>query len=155
MFVMLMLIGLAQSPEPADQKLADFSRLIGATGDELVIVERDGTVLEGRLTAATEDTITMRFASGDRVFAKSAIAGADRRRDGSSDGFIKGAAVGTVIALIARGLGARGNNAYWLRGIGTYAVLGWALDAGVTNRQPIYRAPYAPDDPRVKLSFRF
>lgn len=139
----------AQSIAPPRE--ADFSRLSKAEGEPISFVDSEGTVREGVLISASADAITVKFASGERVFTKSAIASADRLRDGTGDGVIKGAIVGAVIGAMILGSGADGG--FFARSVAVYGAFGWFFDALNTNRQPIYRA--APAEAAVKLSLRF
>jgi hypothetical protein len=118
-------------------------------------VENDGTTLEGVLAAATADAVTVRFAGGERMFDKATIARADRLRDRNKDGFIKGVLFGAVLGLsVGQMYGASGGDV--LKVAAVYGGIGWALDAAVTHRQPIYRAmPTTADARTVKLRFRF
>jgi hypothetical protein len=154
MGLLLLLIALIPTPKPSAEALMDFSRFAKATGQEVVLVDENGIALHGVLASATPDAVTMRFASGERVFGKTAIASADRLRDGNKDGFIKGAIFGTVLGLIAiEGYGADVRGRDLLAVSAVYGVLGLSVDALVKHRHPIYRAPAAA--PSVKMSFRF
>jgi hypothetical protein len=154
-----LLILLVKSPSqgPSPAALADFARLSKSTGQMVSLVVHDGTAREGRLISATADAVTMEFARGPAVFAKADIASAEKLRDGTRDGFIKGAVFGALLGLAVFGtseIEARGD--VWLRVVGTYGAIGWAFDAMDTNRQAIYRAAPAPAvAPKAKLSFRF
>ena len=120
-------------------------------GEGISFVDREGTVREGVLIAASADAITMRFAGGEQVFAKSAIARVDRLRDGTGDGALKGAAFGVVLGFLYLGAGAGGD--YFVGSVVAYSSIGWLIDAMNTNRQPIYRAPSPA--PALKVSIRF
>jgi hypothetical protein len=155
MGLLLLLIAFIPTPKPSAETLTDFSRFAKATGQQVVLVERDGTMLEGVVAAATPDAVTMRFAAGDRVLEKAAIASADRLRDGTKDGFIKGAVVGALFFLVVTtsyDVEVRGIDV--VRASAVYGAIGWSLDALNKNRHPIYRAP-AVAAPAVKMSFRF
>ncbi len=129
----------------------DFARLAEAIGEHIAVTGPEGVVREGLLTAATADVITMKFAAAPMTFPKSEVVSADRLRDRTRDGFIKGAAFGGIMALIVS-TGYRTGVGTWISSMATYGAIGWFIDAANTNRQTIYRAPVAP---ALKMSFRF
>ena len=156
---LLIAIAVAPMPQPSETTLANFSRFSRTTGTRISLVERDGTVREGKVSAATADTVTIAFGIGERTFPKTEIVSAERLRDSSKDGAIRGALFGAVMGLIAsQGFSSSDDarNAFYIS-VAVYSGIGWALDASQTNRQPIYRVPgsAAAAQPTVKMSLRF
>jgi hypothetical protein len=140
-----------------DHVLADFSRLAKAQGAGISLVDRDGTVREGVLASATADQLTMQFGAGQKTFARTEVAAAERLRDGRKDGAIKGAIFGAITGFFAmQGFDSRAEGlAGWAGSVAVYSTIGFALDAAQTHREPIYRVPGTPAPPPVKVSLRF
>jgi len=151
----LIIIALSPTPGPSEQALADFSRFSKAVGKPIALIDHEGAVREGRLSAASVDSVTVQFAGGDRVFSQSAIASAERLKDGVKDGFIKGAIFGAVVGVFAgQGYDSPGGAvAGWFGSVAIYGLIGTAIDASQKHREPIYRAT-APA-PAMKVSLRF
>ncbi|HET9704897.1 MAG TPA: hypothetical protein VFP85_12730 [Vicinamibacterales bacterium] len=149
----LLIVAIAPTPGPSEKTLANFSRFSKAVGAPIVIVDREGTIREGRLSASTADSVTVAFAGGERVFSQAAVASAERLKDGLKDGFIKGALFGAVVGILAgQGYDSPGAaTAGWLGSVAIYGLIGTAIDASQKHREPIYRA--AP--PAMKVSVRF
>ena len=160
-FILPLLIGIAIAPmpHPSEKTLADFSRFSKTTGTRISLVERDGTVREGKVSAATADTVTIAFGMGERTFSQTDIVSADRLRDSTKDGAIRGALFGAIIGILAGQGYSSSEDAMkgWYASVAIYAGIGWALDASQTHRQPIYRVlgPAAAPTPAVKMSLRF
>ena len=154
---LLLLFVLVPAPEPSAKAMMVFSRFARGAGKEISLVDKDGTVREGRLVSATADAVTMEFASGRRTFAKADVTSADRLRDSNTDGLIRGAVFGGVLGLIVFGAyDANPRGGVWLQVMGTYGAIGWTIDALNKNRQPIYRAPApAQAKPGLTFSLRF
>lgn len=117
-------------------KLAEFDRVLKGIGADVYIVDVNGTERVGRLMGATRSGLRLRVAAGELSIDKDAVAEVDRRRDSSLDGAIKGAVLGALMGMLADG----GNNRLWLTSTAVYAGIGFALDAAVSARQPLYRA---------------
>jgi hypothetical protein len=151
----LLILTVAPGGKPSEQALADFSRLSRAIGTEISLVDRDGTVREGLVAAASGDELTVLFGSGSRAFLRDDVVSAERLRDARKDGAIKGAIFGAVIGLIVVPL--YDTSAQKAAGVASmmavYSAIGWALDASQTHREPIYRS--AALSPAVKVSLRF
>ena len=149
----LLIVAIAPTPGPSEKTLANFSRFSKAFGAPIVIVDREGTIREGRLSASPADSVTVAFAGGERVFSQAAVASAERLKDGLKDGFIKGALFGAVVGILAgQGYDSPGAaTAGWLGSVAIYGLIGTAIDASQKHREPIYRA--AP--PAMKVSVRF
>jgi hypothetical protein len=142
----------AQSnPTSAESRLANFSRIAKAAGESISFITSDGMVREGLLVSASADAITMKFAGGEQVFSKSTIASVERMRDTTGDGALTGAAFGALLGVLFVAGGAPAEHV--LRSAAVYGVIGWALDAANTNRQPLYRASSA--GPTLRMSIRF
>lgn len=155
-----MLLATTAPRSTPDAKLADFSRMSRALNAEVALIGSDGTVREGRLIAATPDRVTMRFGANDRSFARAEVVSAERVRDSSRDGLIKGVVFGAVTGLFAvQGLDTLAEGiAGWVGSIAVYGSIGWAIDAAQGHREPIYRAPTAvpaPKKPALSLAVRF
>jgi hypothetical protein len=149
----LIIVALSPVPGPSERALADFSRFSKAVGTSIAIVDRDGTVREGRLSAASADSVTVTFSGGERSFSQPVIASAERLKDGLKDGFIKGAIFGAVVGIFAgQGYDSQGGAvAGWFGSVAIYGLIGTAIDASQKHREPIYRAPA----PAMKVSIRF
>ena len=158
--VLSALLFLLAAPTPARaQGLDDFSRFSKAINKQIALVEADGTVREGILTAATADGVTVRFPSGEKTFPRATVASAERTHDGKVDGAIKGAVLAALMSAVMWNDWNGNNKAGWFAGqIATFAGVGWLIDAGQTNSEPIYLAPppvTAVPTGSLKLSFRF
>jgi hypothetical protein len=155
----LMLFFMGPDRDGPGQELTDFSRFTKAIGAEIAIVDRDGIVREGLVTAASADELTMSFSGVERTFSRDVVASGERLKDGSRDGFIKGAIFGAIAAAVVmqgydsqnspRGSMAAG----WVSAVAVYGGIGWLIDVAQTHREPIYRS--AAPAPSVKLSLRF
>ena len=157
-FPLLILLTVAPGPGRSDAVMADFSRFSKSIAQEIAIVDYDGTVREGILTAATEDGITVQFGSGVKSFPRAAVASAERTRDGRTDGAIKGALWGALIgAIMSQAYEGSDWAGAFVGHVAIYSGIGWTLDAAQSHREPIYRAPAAAATPKpsVKFSFRF
>jgi hypothetical protein len=147
--------GKIHAPVPSD-----FSRFAKHLGQQISLVDTDGIVREGVLTAATADGVQMDFGGGQKLFPRSDVVSAERLHDGSIDGAIKGAVFGAVMGLLVAPELSEGAFQYGLATTALYGAIGFALDAAQVNRQPIYgvarkvNALGAPK-PSRKLSFRF
>jgi hypothetical protein len=84
------------------------------------------------------------------------IASAERLKDESSDGAVRGAIWALVLAVMPnQGWTSAGD--YWRTVAMAFVVLptaGYLLDAADAKRQPLYRAPTA-SSPTLKVSIRF
>ena len=149
----LLIVTITPVPGPSAKTLTDFTRFSKAVGAPIAIIDRDGTVREGRLSAATADSVTVAFSGGERSFSQPAIASAERLKDGVKDGFIKGAIFGAVVGILAgQGYDSPGAaTAGWFGSVAIYGLIGTAIDASQKHREPIYRAAA----PAMKVSVRF
>ena len=149
----LLIVTITPVPGPSARTLTDFTRFSKAVGAPIAIIDRDGTVREGRLSAATADSVTVAFGGGERVFSAAAVASAERLKDGLKDGFIKGALFGAVVGILAgQGYDSPGAaTAGWFGSVAIYGLIGTAIDASQKHREPIYRAAA----PAMKVSVRF
>jgi hypothetical protein len=134
------------------QALEDFSNISRAIGKEVSIVDRIGLVREGVLEAVTADAVTLRVGSATTQLERAVIASAERIKDDSSDGAIRGALLGLAIILVPN-QGGFSFAGYW-RGVALLAAVGYVADVTESNRQPLYRAPSA-SAPTLKVSWRF
>ena len=160
-FPLLLLIAAAPDAKTPDAVMADFSRFSKSIAQEISIVDYDGTVREGILTAATGDDVTVKFGSGAKTFSRAAVASADLLHDGTADGAIKGAVLGALMGALTVGFYDSGSQraAAFVSHVAIYSGIGWMVDAGQTHRQPIYRVPAAEAAPAptasLQLSLRF
>jgi hypothetical protein len=134
-----------------DDVVDDFARLAKSVNSEVRLVESNGSIRQGILTAVMSDTVTLALDTGARTFARNDIVAADRLRDSVKDGFIKGVVLGAIVGLLPGGL--TNTNPRWTAWwIGSMAVAGAAFD-GVRGQQvPIYRAG-ATFSPTVAVRF--
>lgn len=153
--VILAIVG--PRPEPPPARLADFTRVATAVGADVVVVETDGLVREGRLVAADADSATLRFAAATRQIPRTAIASADRRRDGWKDGLIKGALLGLAVGVGFSQAYEDGGPRYHAiaSSVAFYGAAGAALDAAQSHREPLYRAPTGAPPPAAKPKWSF
>jgi hypothetical protein len=149
----LIIVALSPTPGPSEQALGDFSRVSREVGTLIALIDHEGAVREGVLSAATPDSVTVRFSGGERSFSQPAVASAERLKDGLKDGFIKGAIFGAVVGVFAgQGYDSQGGAvAGWFGSVAIYGLIGTAIDASQKHREPIYRAPA----PAMKVSVRF
>ena len=149
----------APMPGPPAKTLADFSRISRALNKPVALVEVDGTVHEGVLTALTGDHVSVRSAAGEKTIPRADVVSADRKGDGRIDGVVKGALFGFVIAAFAS-QGCDGTTeCHSMRLVAATAGIGYWLDAEETHSRPLYRAPGQPKavnhKPALSLSLRF
>ena len=140
------------TPAAHAQGLEEFSNISRAIGKEVSVVDRSGLIREGIVEAATADQVTLRVGSAMQSFARAEIASAERMKDESSDGAIKGALWGLALILVPN----QGGFSFtgYAGAVAVFAAAGYLIDAGESNRQPLYRAPSA-SAPTLKLSWRF
>jgi hypothetical protein len=144
------------APAAHAQGLEDFSNISRAIGKEVSVVDRSGLIREGILEAATADAVTLRVGSATQWLPRADVASAERMKDESSDGALRGAIWALAVALIPnQGWTSAGD---YLRSVAiafvVFPTAGYLLDAAESNRQPLYRAPSA-SSPTLKISFRF
>ena len=150
-FVILLGVPVARA-----QGVEDFNAISRAIGKEVSVVDRSGRVREGVVEAATADGVTLRVGSATEWLPRADIASAERIKDDSRDGALRGAIWALAVALIP--------NQGWtsvrdyLRGVAiafvVFPTAGYLLDAAESTRQPLYRAP-SLTSPALKISFRF
>jgi hypothetical protein len=137
------------------QGLDDLKSFSRAIGKDVSVVDRSGRIREGTVEEATADGVRLRVGSVTEWLPGPEIASAERMKDKSSDGALRGALWALAVALIPnQGWSSAGH--YW-RSVGlafvVFPTAGYLLDAAESNRQPLYRAP-APA-PALKISWRF
>lgn len=152
LFVMVLVTSAAHA-----QGLDDFANMARAIGKEVAIVDQSGVVREGIVEAATAEAVTMRFGSGTQSFPRTALARAERTRDGSADGALKGAIFAAITGLMAvQGYPPGSDRAGMLAmHVAVWSGIGWMFDAAQTHREPIYRAAAPAATAALKLSLRF
>ena len=154
LIILLLLLPIIPLPPPSADALADFSRMSKALNTEVAIVDQEGVVREGILTAATKDDLIIAVGSGSKTFSREVVMSADRKTDSRKDGAIKGAIFGAILGTFVfdtynnhgGGIGS------WFTHVGVYSGIGYLLDAAQDHREPIYRGPSAP---AVKVKLRF
>lgn len=158
----LIMFTVAPTPEMSARRLGDFSRFAKAINQRIAVVDADGVVREGVLSAADGDQITVRFGTATRTFPRDRVASAERLRDGRIDGVIKGAFLGLVIAAFgSQGLQSSDDaSAYVGKTVLSFGAIGYLFDAAESNRQPLYHSGRRPPSaaiakPSLSLSFRF
>jgi hypothetical protein len=147
---------LVSAPATYAQGLEAFLNISRAIGKEVSVVDRSGLIREGILEAATADAVTLRVGSATQWLLRADIASAERMKDESSDGALRGAIWALALALIPnQGWESAGD---YLRSVAiafvVFPTAGYLLDAAESNRQPLYRAPSA-SSPTLKVSWRF
>jgi hypothetical protein len=148
--VPVLLLFVIPNDRASERRLGDFSQFTTAIGAEISIVDREGVVREGLLTAASQEDVTMNFSGTPRTFPRHAVASGERLRDGTRDGALKGAIFGALLGVLT----ASDSRDFWMTSVAMFSGIGWAFDAAATNRQPFYKST-APAGAGVKLSLRF
>lgn len=133
--------------------LADFSRLSHALNQQISVVDSTLTEKNGLLVGYTQDSVTIRVGAVEETLSSANVRSADRLRDSSKDGAIKGAlfGLGYVIAAQFTCCYSRATPRDWISIPAFYAAVGFGLDALNKNREPLYRA----SPPQLKVSLRF
>jgi hypothetical protein len=143
------------TPAARAQSLEDFASISRAIGKEVSVVERTGPIREGIVEAVTADGLKLRVRSATEWVPRADIASAERMKDESSDGALRGAIWALAVALIPN-QGWTSAGEYW-RTVGiafvVFPTAGYLFDAAESNRQPLYRAPSPA--PMLKVSRRF
>jgi hypothetical protein len=153
--VLTLIVIAAAAPAAHAQAVEDFAVLTRAIGKDVSVVDRSGLTREGVIDTVTADGVSLRVGSGQLWLARDEIASAERMKDDSGDGALKGLIWAVVLALVPnQGYSSTGD---YLQGVAGMLVIlptvGYLLDAANTERQPLYRAPSAV--PTLKLSWRF
>lgn len=156
-FLLLVLFfTFAAAPVTYGQGLEDFSRISRAIGKDVSVVDRSGLVREGIVEAVTTDGVRLRVGSATEWLPRADIASAERIKDESSDGAVRGAIWALAVALIPNQGWTSGGD--YLRGVAMafigFPTAGYLLDGAESNRQPLYQAP-STSSPTLKISFRF
>lgn len=157
MFLPILLIFVLLPTQPS-KALGEFSQFTKAVGEEVSLVTHDGRVFEGTVASATADALTLTVGRDRHHFGRDGVVKADRLKDGVADGIVRGVLLGVVMGALAT-QGCPSNDSCGTRMLmastAIYGALGWALDAGQHNRQPLYRAAQPANGFSVKLSRRF
>lgn len=153
--VLVLVVIVAAAPAANAQAIEDFAVFQRAIGKDVSIVDRSGLTREGVVDAVTFDGVSLRVGSGKLWLTRAEIANAERLKDDSGDGAVKGLIWAAVLALVPnQGYTSFGD---YLKGVaGTFVVLpafGYMVDAMNAERQPLYRAPSAA--PTLTISWRF
>ncbi len=144
------------TPAAQAQGLEDFKRISRVIGKEVSVVDRSGLIREGIVEAATADGVRLRVGSATEWLPRADIASAERMKDESSDGALRGAIWALAVALIPNQDTTSAGD-YWRSVAIAFVVFpigGYLLDAAESNRQPLYRATPSPAPP-LKVSWRF
>ncbi len=143
------------------RQLDDFGRLQCAAGHAVFVADGEGVERRLKLVRVDGDSAIFMAGENEVVLHRSTITNVDRAKDPSWDGALKGAVFGALVAALLRGEVSGNSGSFYLSGIGTYTALGYLVDAGITNRQPLYRAARTsvakpvPFAPTLSFSFRF
>ncbi len=125
-------------PDATPTQLADFSRFAKVQGEEVAVVDMFGAERLGRVVAATDTTVTLGLGAGTRTFERADVLRADRLRDSTRDGLIKGMAIGALVGWAAsRELGATAGG--FAVSMSVYGGIGYLLDRSSSERAPLYR----------------
>ena len=148
-FPLLLVAMFGPGPNITEQKLGDIWNIGSAAGHKVEVFRKDGTVRKGMLYGLGPKVVMVE--EGNTRFDD--VAAADRLADGRWDGAIKGAMFGAMFALLTY-QDYRGELGFndWGAVIISSSVAGWAIDAAIPHREPLYRAALQP---AVKLSLRF
>jgi hypothetical protein len=143
------------TPAAHAQGLEDFKSISRVIGKEVSVVARSGLIREGVVEAATDHGIRLRVGSATEWLPRADIASAERMKDASSDGALRGAIWALAVALIPNQGWTSAKD--YMRTVAiafvVFPTAGYLLDAADSNRQPVYRAPSPP--PTLKVSWRF
>lgn len=116
--------------------LADFSRFASAQGEAVAVVDTFGVESLGKIVAASETGITLRTGTVTAAFDREQVLKADRLRDGSKDGLIKGMLFGALVSWAYNDAGVHTRYLPWVSAFGS---IGLIMDFSETNRAPLYR----------------
>ena len=150
----VLFVTFAAAPAAAQQvrEIEDFGNLSRAIGKKVSIVDLSGQIREGVIEAADWKEVTLRNKSGKEWLSRADIASAERMKDDSSDGAIRGALFALSMILVPN-IEGFSFGTYW-RTVVFCSVPGYLFDATDAVRMPLYRAPSAAA-PTLKLSLRF
>ena len=154
--LMIVLIAVPGIPVSAGV-LADFSRLQKAQNADVAVLDQTGIERIGRLMKATDTNVTLQFGSTTHTLERADVFSADRLRDSTKDGVVKGAIFGLLVGLIAM-QGFDSSDQFpeaVVASMTVYGGVGYLLDRAHTSRAPLYRAPklQPPTPVTVRLKF--
>src|SRR5262245_52977740 len=102
MLIIPLLLAVIYLPVPVDKAaLADFGRFSKAVGQHVALVDVDGLAHDGVVRAASSSAITVQTGKTYRTFQNGTIVSAERLRDSSVDGAIRGALFGLIYGAMA------------------------------------------------------
>lgn len=133
--LMILIIGY---PDATKAQLADFSRFATVQGEEVTVVDMFGAESLGRVVAATDTSVTLGLGAGTRTFDRADVFQADRLHDSSTDGLVKGMAIGALAgwaAAMEQGASVRD----FAAAISINGLIGYLLDRSSLERVPLYR----------------
>ena len=111
----------------------------------VIVTDRTGRETTGRLIRWTDAAIVLRTGAGERTFSTGEARRVDLRGDSLRNGFLIGAAFGSIGGLIADCPGARERCpktrvAFTILGMATWGAIGAGIDALIPGRSPLWRA---------------
>jgi hypothetical protein len=128
----------ASAEEPA-RTLDELRRL---TGPVVYVRDTAGNEMKGRLVQISDSGIMLLTDGITREIPQPEIAKIDRHGDSVRDGAVIGAALGAIgYIAVARADGVTANIAALPVAVFFYAAMGAGIDAMITRRTEIYRAP--------------
>jgi hypothetical protein len=134
----LFLVLIITLPDVTPTQLTDFSRFAKVPGEEIAVVDVFGAESLGRVIAATDTSVTLGLRAGSHTFHRADLLSADRLRDGTSDGLIRGLAIGVLSSWAAsreQGLTFR----EFAVSVSVSGAVGYLLDRSSSERAPLYR----------------
>ena len=139
----LVVLSLLFVPAAAPAQPADAAQLPLKGTPPVFVTDRAGQETAGRLISWTGSTIVIRTNSGDRTYAPGEAVRLDLRHDSLKNGFLIGAAIGWLGALLVdcaddSCLGPR--IAAGIGGTAIYGALGAGIDALIPGRTPLWNS---------------
>jgi hypothetical protein len=141
MIRMLIIVGsvLLVSSAAAD---AQPRELKGSQGRAVFVIDANRQEWQGRLLKVSAEALEVESDAGIRTFRLAEIRRVDADGDATTDGFLKGAAIGAGFGLLA--LANMPSGWVILSNALTFGLIGLAVDAGCTSRHPVYHGPAVP-----------
>jgi hypothetical protein len=137
----LVVVGLLFASTPAAGQTADVAREPLKGTPNVIVTDRAGQETTGRLISWTGSTIVIRSTSGERTYAPGEALRLDLRHDSLKNGFLIGAAIGWLGAVLVdcpEGSCAGMRIAAAIGGTAIYGALGAGIDALIPGRTPLW-----------------
>jgi uncharacterized protein YcfJ len=135
---------------PVASQAQSLSRLAGAEGRPVFVIDADSREWQGKLLKASKDTLTIESEAGIREFPLVKVKRVDADGDRIRDGAIKGAVCGLILGALASGNGT-GAGRIVLGSAMIYGLIGAGVDAINQSKHTVYRAPA----PQAQLTVRW